>query len=182
MSEQWLPVVGYEGFYEVSDMGRVRSLDRATPMKTATGKMTMRRVAGRILKPGTAGRGYPYVNLMREHKRQKTRDVHRLVLEAFVGPKPDGLVTRHLNGDRLDNRLENLAYGTYSENMADNLRHGTHSMLSKTHCIRGHELIPENCYPRGLALGKRDCMLCCKIRNDAITERRRALKELRDGI
>lgn len=53
------------------------------------------------------------------------RRIHRLLLLAFVGPKPDGLVTRHLNGNPLDNRLENLCYGTYAENRADAKSHGT---------------------------------------------------------
>jgi len=76
-----------------------------------------------------------------------SRPVHRLVGEAFLGPLPDGLQTRHLNGNGHDNRVANLKYGTHLENMRDSIEHGTHvslRMKARTHCSAGHEYTPEN--------------------------------------
>ena len=69
---------------------------------------------------GVNHRGYRVVHLTGD----KLAYIHRLVLEAFVGPQPNGMECRHLNGARDDNRLSNLAWGTYAENNADRLRHG----------------------------------------------------------
>lgn len=181
MTERWLPVPGFEGSYEVSDQGRIRSLERVVERVYKSGNTDQYPVRGRILKPHIGARGYPYVNLSLGHKRMQTWVIHRLVLAAFVGPLPDGLVTRHLNGIKTDNRLENLAYGTYSENMADTIRHGDHGGLKQTHCKRGHELSPDNCYPRQLERGRRDCIACRKIRNDMITARRREVADRSDA-
>lgn len=87
--------------------------------------------------------GYRSVNLCKKYKGRQAF-VHRLVLEAFVGPCPAGMEVLHINGVRDDNRLENLRYGTRSENMRDALRHGTHPVASRTKCKNGHEFTPEN--------------------------------------
>lgn len=158
--ELWLPVVGYTG-YEVSDLGRVRSLDRVLPCGDK-----MRHHKGRILKPGKAPKGgHRFVGL----GGGQSQYVHRLVMEAFVGPCPDGLEVRHLNGDPDDNRVRNLAYGTHAENALDMLRHGNNCNARKTHCINGHEFTPENLAPR------KDGRRCrkCKIES---ARRRRAKK------
>lgn len=112
--ELWKPVTGCEGRYEVSNLGRVRSLDRY--VRTA---FNPRLTRGRVLR-GFAGDRRHYPNVVIEGKSIL---VHRAVLEAFVGPCPDGMECRHLNGDRRDNRLGNLAWGTRQENMADNVLH-----------------------------------------------------------
>jgi len=78
----------------------------------------------RALKAHSNGQGYFQVVLYMDGKRY-TRKVHVLVLLAFEGPRPDGMEGRHLNGDRADNRIENLAYGTPKENCADRVIHGT---------------------------------------------------------
>lgn len=105
-TERWLPVVGYEGRYEVSDLGRVRSLLRGC----------------HFLAPHTKDRGHLQVTLRGEKRHHS---VHRLVLAAFVGPCPAGMMCRHLNGIPTDNRLENLRWGTAEENIADMRLHGT---------------------------------------------------------
>ncbi len=69
--------------------------------------------------------GYPQVGLRRDGKAY-TRHVHRLILETFIGPCPEGMECRHLDGDSVNNRLDNLKWGTHSENMQDSIRHGTH--------------------------------------------------------
>lgn len=121
--EEWRPVVGYEGYYEVSSWGRVRSLDRVVPDKRGR----TRRLKGRVLclKPDNR-RSVPYwaVNLRRDGGRA-TRDVHVLILESFVGPRPEGLVARHLDGNSLHNAVWNLQYSTQRENLSDREEHGT---------------------------------------------------------
>jgi hypothetical protein len=87
----------------------------------------VRKERWRRMKLSPNPRGYPRVNLaLSERKTYKTFRVHRLVLEAFVGPCPDGLECRHKNGVKTDNRLENLIWGTPEENRGDNHTHGTY--------------------------------------------------------
>jgi hypothetical protein len=113
--EQWLPIPGHEGEYEVSDLGRVRSLYRRV-RAVRNGVEATRGVPPRVLKPGRQGKcGHVSVSI----GKGNTRLVHQLVMEAFVGPCPEGLEVRHLNGRGADNRLENLLYGTRSENNID---------------------------------------------------------------
>lgn len=101
--ERWLPIIGWEGAYEVSDHGRVRSLPR-----TSTDRNGVRRpVPGCILKATPDGDGYPAVMLYRDG-RPKRVYVHKIELEAFIGHRPPGLQARHCNGIRDDNHLPNL--------------------------------------------------------------------------
>lgn len=119
MNEEWRAVPGFEGLYEVSDFGRVRSLDRLDRLG--------RRRAGILLRPGVASNGYPTVSLC-----GRTHCVHALVLTAFVGPAR-GRVCRHLDGDRKNNALSNLAWGSPVENRHDADRHGT-SVRGEGYC------------------------------------------------
>ena len=114
--ERWLPVPGYEGLYEVSDLGRVRSI----PHQTVRG---MR--GGKVLKHyiGKGTRGYPVVGLSRGN-RGKNRLVHHLVLEAFIGPRPEGQEARHGPAGKADASLANLCWGTRTENIRDRIRDG----------------------------------------------------------
>lgn len=137
--EQWKPVVGYESLYEVSDLGRVRSVDRRVP--TSNGHY--RRFRSKILNPYVRPNGYLIVSLSQDGKERAAR-VHALVLAAFVGPKPVDMECLHGNGIRDDNRIHNLRYGTRSDNMQDALKHGTHYFAKRTHCKNGHEYTPEN--------------------------------------
>src|SRR5262249_52870534 len=133
-NERWRPVPGYEGFYEVSDLGRVRSLHRRT----------VHGIQGGLLrKPLPLPNGYLYVALYAQGKSQN-RLVHRLVLEAFPGPCPAGMECRHLDGDQANNTVANLAWGTHRENILDKRHHGTDHNIRKTHCDSGHEFTPEN--------------------------------------
>ena len=119
--EEWRPVSGYEGLYEVSSLGRVRSLPRVWEQVSKHGTLHKHTSSGRTLKPGLTRQGYPSVVL----GRRRTRLVHRLVAEAFLGPCPAGKEVRHLDGTRTNNTISNLAYGTRSENIADAKLHGT---------------------------------------------------------
>lgn len=109
--ERWLPVVGYDGRYEVSDMGRVRS--------------TRGLFGPRLLQGTRRGGRYRRVCLTKDGK-QRTPNVHGLVLTAFVGPRPPSMQGCHYDGDFDNNRLTNLRWGTPSENTRDKLRHNRH--------------------------------------------------------
>jgi hypothetical protein len=137
--EQWLPIEGFDG-YEVSNFGRVRSVDRL--VKYANGRDCRRR--GQVLKPAVVGSGYLQVSL----GSNACRRIHILVAEAFIGPRPNGMVVCHNDGERMNNSVANLRYDTPSANIVDQVKHGTHALGSRTHCKWGHELTPENVYPR----------------------------------
>jgi HNH endonuclease/NUMOD4 motif len=158
-TERWLPVVDWEGLYEVSDLGRVRSLPRRG---NSTPQSRKRTYGGQILKPVPINEsGHLSVTLCR-NRTSKQFLVHRLVLAAFTGPCPEGQEVRHLDGDPSDNTLEHLAYGTRQENMLDVLRYGTHHNTAKTRCKYGHEYTPEN--TRIGSRGDRNCRECARTR------------------
>lgn len=118
--ERWLPVPGWDG-YEVSDIGRVRS------WWVRWGRSGRRANRPTLLSPSMRG-GYPRVPLCgKEGGRSRHREafVHHLVLEAFIGPRPEGMICRHLDDDRGNARLDNLCWGTHAENVADMQRLGT---------------------------------------------------------
>lgn len=124
MTERWLPVVGFEGLYEVSDLGRVRSLD-AVQSYTSKGRVKYRRRVGRVLRPGVMKSGHMVVVLGRA---AGSRLVHRLVLEAFAGPATEVAAwCRHLDDNPANNRLSNLRWGTPNENLEDSYRNGKRS-------------------------------------------------------
>ena len=119
MTEIWKPVVGFEGLYEVSNLGRVRSLDRVLTSGSAK-RGYPRKVRGVVLSPQKHSAGYLHVRLSGE-----TRIVSWLVLEAFEGLRPKQHEVCHNNGDKLDNRLSNLRYDTHVLNCADRVKHGS---------------------------------------------------------
>lgn len=135
--EEWRPVPGYEGSYEVSSLGRVRSIPRVLTMRNGQ----TRTHPGRLLKPRPAGRERMHLQVV---VGGRPRYVHRLVLLAFHGPAPAGMQGCHNDGNSKNNRLDNLRWDTGSNNRYDSVRHGTHPMASKTRCNRGHEYTPEN--------------------------------------
>lgn len=104
--ERWLPVVGFEGLYDVSNLGRVRSL-----------------YTGNILSLGPHAGGYKVAHLYAAGKRT-ARTVHSMVLTAFVGPRKPGQEAMHRNHIQSDNRLANLHWGTRKENEEDKMRAG----------------------------------------------------------
>lgn len=177
----WRPVVGMEGRYEVSSRGDVRSV-RTRKIRALT----------------VSDKGYYTLKLPRltPGRTWKTYKVHILVLEAFTGPRPDGLIARHLNDVKLDNRAENLVWGTYSENHYDAVRNGirkplapavirwdslepmtapqpvssTHRNARETHCPKGHPY-------SGLNLlvdkrGHRYCRICIAAKQNRMKEAR----------
>lgn len=173
MSETWAPIAGYEGSYEVSDQGRVRSLDRTiTVVRPGEApRCYVRR--GQVLKQGTVkGRNHRYlrVSLSTDERHAK---VHLLVLTTFAGPRPEGLMGCHVNGDRQDNRLANLYWGTNSDNEFDKVRHGTHNQTRKQRCRQGHAFDAVNTAWRVRPTGRieRRCRECARDWNRQAKER-----------
>ena len=114
MEEVWKPINGLEGYYEVSNVGRVRSVDRVTVRhnKNHRWKAVLK---GKIITPHIRHDGYPFVDLYKEHKRHSLV-VHRLVAQAFV-PNPNNRPeVDHINTIRTDARACNLRWVNRSEN------------------------------------------------------------------
>lgn len=154
--DRWLPIPGYAEGYEVSDGGSVRSHRFGGP----------RTRVPRLMKPYVDSTGYPGLRLDRLDGSRPHVRVHTLVLAAFVGPRPEGMCIRHLNGDSTDNSLANLAYGTYMENSQDTADHGRNHWSNVTHCPSGHEYTPDNTKvgKRGNGRTFRICRTCAAER------------------
>lgn len=158
--ENWKPVVGYEGHYEVSDLGNVRSLARTVTRSDGR----VRPFPSKVLSQGFSGeRKRPLVALCKNGK-QTTYWVHRLVAEAFLGPAPEGTEVCHRNDDCQDNRPTNLYWGTRTDNLNDMVANGLHWLASKTHCKWGHEFTPEN---TATTKRGRQCRACRRVRSRA---------------
>ena len=126
MSETWKPVAGYEGLYEVSDLGRVRSLDMFQFRSNGWVECTFR-VKGRVLKPYRTGKGEGY-QTVELHKNGKgtNKKVHRLVAEAFI-PNPEFLPeVNHIDGDKNNNVVSNLEWASGKDNMRHAYNTGLH--------------------------------------------------------
>lgn len=149
--EEWRPVVGHEGLYEVSDHGRVRSLDRYVERSDGV----LRFFPGVTLSPSADKDGYKTIGLKRNGTEKRT-GVHRLVLRAFVGPCPQGMEARHLDGDPANNALGNLCWSTHVVNESDKVRHGTRVLT--VHCPRRHLLVAPN-----LTTYRHGCLACNRM-------------------
>ena len=123
--EIWKPVVidGYEGLYQVSSYGRVRSMAR-----TIRASNRVVNYKTRILRQNIDSGGYAQVTLCNETKR-RTVGVHVLVAQAFLGPNPGGMEVCHGDGNATHNHPHNLRWDTRSSNVVDKTRHGTHNFL-----------------------------------------------------
>lgn len=154
--ETWRPVLGLNGSYEVSDHGNVRSLPRV--VLRSDGRL--RRFPGVILQPHIRkADGRRTVNVGPPRKVRSVL-IPWLVLEAFVGPRPDGLEACHNNGNPGDDRLANLRWDTHSENILDRGRHGTDPARNRARCPQGHDLVEPNLVPKRLLAGHRICLAC----------------------
>lgn len=112
-AERWRPVVGYEGLYEVSDLGNVKRLSRQTTSYNGFAECAVT-LPEMLMKPRLKTNGYLQVGLTKEGK-QRMFSIHRLVAAAFLGEST--LTVNHINKTKTDNRLENLEYATTSENV-----------------------------------------------------------------
>jgi hypothetical protein len=133
--EVWKPIPGFEGIYEVSNLGRIAVMKNGERF---------------IRKPNTATH---YLSIsFKKRKGEKTQtsaNIHKLVAEAFIGPRPPGCVIRHIDGNRYNNSTGNLCYGTKNENVFDSIRHGTQrgenngrSVINEA-CVRAIRLLLE---------------------------------------
>lgn len=119
MKEIWKDVPNYEGMYKVSNLGRVKSLER----KVKHWKGGSRLIKEKILKQNICTYGYKYIALNKEGKKRSTK-VHRIVAIAFLNHKPFGmeLVIDHINNVKTDNRVENLQLITNRQNVTKDLK------------------------------------------------------------
>lgn len=115
---EWRDVVGYEGLYIVSNDGQVKSVERTVAVHTKNGTVYNRKIIGKILKQGENKDGYLVVSLCK-YGTKRTLNIHQIVAEAFIGPKPDGkqIEVNHKDENRKNNRPENLEWIEHKDNM-----------------------------------------------------------------
>lgn len=171
--EEWRPVVGYEGRYEVSSHGRVRSMPRTT-INSLGREYHFRQ---RVLSPDTSVKGYHVVTL-HDRDRGRRKRVHRLVAEAFHGnPREGAELVRHLDHEVGHNCPVNLAWGTARDNAQDSIKDGrpfgNNGNGLKTECPRGHAY--DGVSRRGDGRTFRYCRVCRNAASARDRERRRAL-------
>lgn len=122
MAEVWKDIPGFEGSYQASSLGNIRSLDRTVVQVGRWGRPFSRKLKGRVLRPASSRRD-PHLYVVLRHGAPGS-PVHQLVAAAFLGPCPDDCEIRHLDGDATNNRVENLRYGSRTENILDVYRQG----------------------------------------------------------
>jgi hypothetical protein len=130
LNEVWVPAVGFEDSSEVSNFGNVRTIDRL--IIRSNGRKCFYK--GQDLKPMIRS-GYPSVTLPDPISRKRTsQTIHAMVALAFIGVRPQGYCINHIDGNKLNNCVENLEYCTYSENKIHAYKNGLHnSNLGENH-------------------------------------------------
>lgn len=167
MDTVWRPISGYEGHYEVSNEGEVRSLDRYDSLN--------RLYKSQIKSQRSNNRGYFVVDLFKGEGTRasggggkgRTVTVHKLVATEFCAKADDieGKVEIcHLDGDRTNNKARNLVWGNTTDNRYDAVAHGTHHNSKKELCSRGHDLVDPNLTSAGWRAGIRNCKACNRAR------------------
>lgn len=146
MEEIWKPVVGYEGKYEVSSLGRVRSVDRMSLLKNRWGGTMLRHYKGRVIKRGRHNQDYALMSFGHSDKRL----LHHVVAEAFIGPRPRGLMVLHRDGNKQNCAANNLYYGTGQDNHADAVVHGSVSYNGRRKICPVMYLVIADMYKSGL--------------------------------
>ena len=148
MQEVWKPVTGFEGIYEVSSLGNVRNAN------------------GRMRKPFMIPRGYLMIDLFHNYKRTHAR-VNRLVAEAFIPNTDNKPEVNHKNGNKMDNRVENLEWSTKSENMVHAYRSGLQKKgmypIRKVRCLEdGKIYATAGEAARAYGITSNAVSLCCR--------------------
>lgn len=129
--EEWQDIAGYEGHYKVSNLGRVKSLDRIVPHNYLRSK----KIKGKTLALTPVNGGYLKAHLWIKNS-ELCVSVHSLVAKAFIGQRPEGLECCHGDGDPSNNRLFNLRWDTPKNNQADRIKHGTSPKGSNNPCAK----------------------------------------------
>ena len=122
-NELWKDIPGYEGLYQVSSLGRIKSLDRIIYMNHRSGKQAKHYYIGKILSTRINNIGYVKIDLIK-NKNKKTFSVHRLVAETFIPNPEDKPQVNHINGDKTDNTVENLEWCDAFQNQQHALQIG----------------------------------------------------------
>jgi HNH endonuclease/NUMOD4 motif len=149
----WLPIPGWEGYYEVSDHGQIRSITRTITLSDGR----VRTFYGQLLSAATGEWGHQFVRLSHQ-LGDKMMSVHSAMMAAFVGPRPEGLVVCHTDGNAKNNVLPNLRYDTPRENTLDNVRNGSHHYAKRDECKWLHPFNELNTMP---GVGEsRNCRAC----------------------
>lgn len=144
MTEIWKDIPGFEGYYQASSSGNIRSLSRRIVQSNGNEYQ----FTGRILKPFVVKRfgnpSYKQYTLWKDGVRRVAFG-RKLVAETFLGPRPEGMeVCHNMPNSSLDDSVKNLRYDTHYNNMQDIKRHKTHNNSIKTHCPRGHNFTDKN--------------------------------------
>jgi hypothetical protein len=126
----WKTIPTYAGFYEVSDTGEVRSVDREVWFTSKTGGRHLRTKKGKPVYQQEINSGYMVVWL-NKNNATRIRTVHSLIVEAFIGPRPKDFDVCHNDGNKKNNVLTNLRYDSRRSNHKDKIRHGTNACGSK---------------------------------------------------
>ena len=156
-SEVWKPIPGFEGIYEISNLGRVMALERVVTFTDGRKRKYPKR-----LRKISVARGYPSIGLTDSTGYSKNYLLHRILAHVFIQPITGEDIVRHLNDIPSDYRLSNLAVGTQQENIDDLMRNGNHFQASKKECKHGHPFDEEN--TRISKQGGRLCRTCLNAR------------------
>lgn len=125
MEEIWKDIPGYEGYYQASTLGRIRSVDREISYLSGKNKVPRTDFWPSQIKTLRYRKdGYLQVNLSKNSKKGYF-PVHKIISKVFLGNQPKGMDVCHNNGDRSDNRLSNLRYDTRKNNLSDTILHAT---------------------------------------------------------
>ena len=136
--ETWKPIIGYEGLYEVSDLGKVKRLNVSRPMISKVGNLTQRFYKEKMLKPQKWTNGYLFI-MLSKNKQTQQFSLHRLVAIHFI-PNPDGKPeVNHKHGNKEDCRADELEWSTASENQ----KH-SYDVLNRCVVRNGHKLRGKN--------------------------------------
>lgn len=172
--EQWRAIAGYEGSYEISDHGNVRSL----PRKGGDGK----NYKGRVLKPSTTARSRIRQIILFKDGERYSSTIHKLVLHTFVGEPKPGEEAIHNDGDAANNHVSNLQWGTSVDNAQAIIARGNNIHRRKERCPRGHLLELPNLTAYSIRQNWRSCLSCSKAHRSVKDYKSEAFKVVSDLI
>lgn len=131
--EIWKDVIGYEGFYQISNIGRIRTCTRVVHYQLLSGNVKPLTFVGRVKIPALNKMHKRLFTALYKDGTMKQKYIHQLVLENFVGPCPENMQACHNDGNAFNNRVENLRWDTCKNNHADKIKHGTTSLGEKNY-------------------------------------------------